>query len=120
MTILPPKQTRRPDRLCRMETYMRKLVLLVVFVAMAWPLAAATKRKAPKRRTHSVITPSHKAPRSQRMRRPKSTVIRPRRHTRSYQQAPTPERYKEIQQALAEKGYFRGEPNGEWGPDSVD
>jgi hypothetical protein len=39
---------------------------------------------------------------------------------RSYQQAPTPDRYKEIQQALASKGYFKGEPNGEWGPDSAD
>lgn len=39
---------------------------------------------------------------------------------RYYQQAPTPERYKEIQQALASKGFFQGEANGEWGPDSVD
>ncbi len=39
---------------------------------------------------------------------------------RYFQQAPTPDRYKEIQQALAAKGYFKGEPNGEWGPDSTD
>jgi peptidoglycan hydrolase-like protein with peptidoglycan-binding domain len=39
---------------------------------------------------------------------------------RNYQAAPTPERYKEIQQALAGKGYFKGAANGEWGPDSVD
>ena len=32
----------------------------------------------------------------------------------------TPERYKEIQQALASKGYLQGESTGEWGPDSVD
>jgi peptidoglycan hydrolase-like protein with peptidoglycan-binding domain len=43
-----------------------------------------------------------------------------RRTTRYYQQAPTPERYREIQQALASKGYFHGEPSGEWGPDSAD
>jgi Putative peptidoglycan binding domain. len=36
------------------------------------------------------------------------------------QQEPTRERYKEIQQALAEKGYFNGEPNGIWGPESVE
>lgn len=30
------------------------------------------------------------------------------------------ERYKEIQQALAEKGYFRGDPDGNWGPESVE
>ncbi|HXF26006.1 MAG TPA: peptidoglycan-binding domain-containing protein [Bryobacteraceae bacterium] len=40
---------------------------------------------------------------------------------RSYgQQAPTAERYQQIQQALAEKGYFKGQVNGQWGPDSVD
>jgi hypothetical protein len=36
------------------------------------------------------------------------------------QQQPTPERLKEIQQALAERGYFRGDPNGTWGPESID
>jgi peptidoglycan hydrolase-like protein with peptidoglycan-binding domain len=39
---------------------------------------------------------------------------------RSSQPAPTPERYKEIQQALATKGYYKGEVSGVWGPDSVD
>lgn len=39
---------------------------------------------------------------------------------RNYQAAPTPERYKEIQQALASKGYFKGEVNGTWGPDSIE
>lgn len=38
----------------------------------------------------------------------------------SAQQQPTPERYKEIQQALADKGYFTGTADGSWGPDSVD
>ncbi len=39
---------------------------------------------------------------------------------RSYQQAPTADRYKEIQQALASKGYFHGEPTGAWDADSAD
>lgn len=39
---------------------------------------------------------------------------------RSYQQAPTPDRYKEIQQALIAKGYLHGEPSGQWGEDSLD
>jgi hypothetical protein len=39
---------------------------------------------------------------------------------RYFQQAPTADRYKEIQQALASKGYFQGEPNGAWGTDSAD
>ncbi|HMJ62312.1 MAG TPA: peptidoglycan-binding domain-containing protein [Bryobacteraceae bacterium] len=37
----------------------------------------------------------------------------------SYQVHPDAERYKEIQQALTEKGYFKGEVNGQWGDDSV-
>ncbi len=38
----------------------------------------------------------------------------------AYQQAPSPDRYKEIQQALVSKGYLQGEPTGVWGSDSVD
>jgi peptidoglycan hydrolase-like protein with peptidoglycan-binding domain len=39
---------------------------------------------------------------------------------RAIQTSPTPERYKEIQDALAQRGYFSGEANGNWGADSVD
>jgi Putative peptidoglycan binding domain len=38
----------------------------------------------------------------------------------SYQLHPDPERYQQIQQALADRGYFKGEVNGQWGDDSVD
>ncbi len=34
------------------------------------------------------------------------------------QSAPTAERYKEIQQALADKGYLKSEPNGVWDNDA--
>jgi peptidoglycan hydrolase-like protein with peptidoglycan-binding domain len=33
---------------------------------------------------------------------------------------PDQPRYQEIQQALADKGYFKGQVNGQWGGDSVD
>jgi len=36
------------------------------------------------------------------------------------QQQPTPDRYKEIQQALVEKGYFHGAVDGAWNAGSVD
>src|SRR5207248_10884379 len=36
------------------------------------------------------------------------------------QLAPTKDRYQQIQQALASKGYDSGEPNGAWGPESVE
>jgi len=38
----------------------------------------------------------------------------------SYQLHPDPERYQEIQKALADRGYFKGAVNGVWGDDSVD
>ncbi|HLJ48775.1 MAG TPA: peptidoglycan-binding domain-containing protein [Bryobacteraceae bacterium] len=42
-------------------------------------------------------------------------------HTyRSYQSAPTPERYAQIQQALHDKGFYNGQVNGAWGSDSID
>ena len=37
----------------------------------------------------------------------------------SYQLHPDAERYKQIQQALADKGYFKGEVNGQWNDDSI-
>jgi len=39
---------------------------------------------------------------------------------RSRQATPTTERYKEIQEALAAKGYLKSEPNGVWDSQSVD
>jgi peptidoglycan hydrolase-like protein with peptidoglycan-binding domain len=36
------------------------------------------------------------------------------------QQQPSSDRYKEIQQALADKGYFRGTADGAWNGDSID
>jgi hypothetical protein len=38
----------------------------------------------------------------------------------SYQTHPDPDRYREIQEALAANGYFKGDANGAWGDDSVD
>ena len=52
-----------------------------------------------------------------------SKNVRSSRHTASaptYQLHPDPERYQEIQKALADRGYFKGEVNGLWGDDSVD
>jgi len=50
----------------------------------------------------------------------KSTKKTPAATWRTRQQNPTPERYKEIQQALVDKGYLKGEPSGVWDAASVD
>jgi peptidoglycan hydrolase-like protein with peptidoglycan-binding domain len=39
---------------------------------------------------------------------------------RSYQQQPTADRLREIQQALADRGYFSGPVDGTWGAGSID
>ena len=39
---------------------------------------------------------------------------------RPAQQQPTPERYRQIQQSLADKGYFNSPVDGNWGAESVD
>jgi peptidoglycan hydrolase-like protein with peptidoglycan-binding domain len=38
----------------------------------------------------------------------------------SYQLHPDPERYQQIQQALADRGYYKGAVDGNWNADSVD
>jgi len=48
-----------------------------------------------------------------------SAKAAPSRYRRSSQREPAPERYQEIQQSLAEKGYYSGPVNGAWGADSV-
>ena len=48
-----------------------------------------------------------------------SSKAAPTRYRRTSQREPAPERYQEIQQSLAEKGYYSGPVNGAWGADSV-
>ena len=73
--------------------------------------ASVTRRKATPtaRRTQSKAHTAHKAP----ARATRSTW-------RAGQTAPTPDRYKEIQGALARKGYLHGEATGVWSQDSTD
>ncbi|HTB20038.1 MAG TPA: peptidoglycan-binding domain-containing protein [Bryobacteraceae bacterium] len=102
-------------------------------IALACSSLAATPAKPHKRHhagtTAASTTPAHKGttatPKTAAVKGTKTSSARSkgkiaRRAPRSYQQSPTPDRYKEIQQALASKGYYKGEPNGEWGSDSAD
>ena len=98
---------------------MLKIFLLAVAIfAIACSSLAATPAKPHKRR-HPATTASSTHTRKQvaSARRKGKAARGP---ARSYQQAPTADRYKEIQQALASKGYFQGEPNGQWGSESTD
>jgi murein L,D-transpeptidase YcbB/YkuD len=105
---------------------LKQTCLLVASFALAYAATPDPTHKAAKRPVHNVASSakapiSTKAPiRTARKTGVKSKATRSARVVRSYQQAPTPERYKEIQQALVSKGYLQGEPNGTWGPESTE
>ena len=69
--------------------------------------STATKKGS----TSKASTTAHRRP---------STPSHPAQSWRTRQTQPTPERYKEIQQALQQKGYLNGEPTGTWNQDSID
>ena len=120
---------------------MKKATLLgVVLCAVAWLASAATtattKKKATKKRLHTVASAPAKTPAKTTAGKPKATnptaksratasknargKKTARRPSQPRQLAPTKERYQQIQQALASKGYFSGEATGQWGTDSVE
>ena len=77
-------------------------------------LASAAPEKSPKTKKVSAHTVSHKKTKrgkTARRRKPAGP---------SYQLHPDPDRYREIQQALADRGYFKGQPDGKWNDDSID
>ena len=85
-------------------------IVLLSLLAFAGVSSARTHRKP-----HKVTRP-YGTPRAKRYRAPKQKHPR----NMSYQaparssQGPSPERYKEIQQALADKGYYKGDVTGQW------
>ena len=77
--------------------------------------ASVAEHHAPTARP--AITPSKTAHRRTSKSSKKAAAVASR---RSAQQQPTAERYKEIQQALADRGYLQGTVDGNWGADSVE
>jgi peptidoglycan hydrolase-like protein with peptidoglycan-binding domain len=96
----------------------------LVAVACATTTTKAPKQKSPKTAVHSskpkYKAPKYKAAKSKAPKYKSPKYKAPKKTRRSSQQAPTPDRYKEIQQALVDKGYLHSEPNGEWGADSAE
>ena len=84
----------------------------------AAPKTAAKRTAAPRRATTARKTaPAQKSPATQTAARRGKLKPAPR---AASQRQPAPERYKEIQEALAKRGYFQGSPDGVWGASSVD
>lgn len=103
---------------------MRKVIYLGViaaFLALDWSAAAAThtKKKAPAKKTS--VTHKRKTTRASSANRKKTTSKRSATTWRNRQMTPTPERYKEIQDALVSRGFLSGEEaNGTWGTSSAE
>ena len=100
---------------------MRLLFLLAVIGLTIFPAFSSTaSRHTSSKQTLHVSRAAHRRVRSH------HTARHTRRHlrhsgkrVRRYQLHPTVARYKQIQQALASKGYYNGEIDGKWGPESV-
>jgi peptidoglycan hydrolase-like protein with peptidoglycan-binding domain len=87
------------------------IFLLTIFVAsMALPQSATTPKKSP-----STKSAAARKGRSSSRTGKTAPSIRTARQT-----VPTPDRYRDIQQALVTKGYLKSEPNGVWDTQSAD
>jgi hypothetical protein len=100
------------------------LLLSVCFVVLAFgatPVTTTTptKKAIPKNGATVRKTTGKTAGKSVSTRRARGSAA-PVAARQSRQQTPAPERYKEIQQALTDKGYLKSEPTGVWNTESSD
>lgn len=99
------------------------VIVLALSTALAvWAATPAKKKTGAKKaaaKTSASKGSKSKGTKSAAGKKSKSTKTASTRYRRSTQREPDPERYKEIQQSLADKGYFAGPVNGTWGSDSV-
>jgi hypothetical protein len=102
--------------------------LLLFLTAFAVAFGAVPAKKAPVRKGPAPKATAKSAPKGKAAARPvagkKGVATRPGRPVAtglraSRQTQPTPDRYREIQQALVDKGYLHSEPNGVWDADSM-
>lgn len=103
------------------------LTLLLLVTASAFLVADPVKTKPPQHKpaaNSSKKSVSRKSVPASSKKSARSSRTRGRRTRRAaapaYQLHPDPSRYAEIQKALADRGYFKGEVNGQWNDDSVD
>lgn len=81
--------------------------------------SAATSRKSSPSKKTATTAPKKTTGTKKSAQRSRSSRSR-RRSRPAGQQAPTPQRYAEIQQALIARGYLAPPASGVWGPESVD
>lgn len=102
------------------------LALAVLLFTAPYADAAKTKRtgrsstSAKSGKTVKASASKKKKAGSKRSSRSSSSTQRARTSSPPRQSAPTPERYMEIQRALADKGHYQGEIDGVWDADCVE
>jgi len=103
---------------------MRRLVsyaLAAGLAVIAYGAQNTTAKKGPAKSTASKTVPKKGTVKSTSSRRAPAKKAAPRTTWRNRQTAPSPERYKEIQQALVAKGYLSAEDAaGPWSQNSVE
>jgi peptidoglycan hydrolase-like protein with peptidoglycan-binding domain len=88
------------------------IVASILMLSLATPGSGARSHKPRQSNPQASSSGSASAPSSSTSTKKKSKKRRSRREPT--QKAPTPDRIKEIQSALARGGYYQGEPNGKW------
>ncbi len=88
-----------------MKTTLGFFLIAVLSGSLALPQTAPATPAKKKKTTPSSVKASAKRKKTTAKKKPASAPL---------QSAPTPDRYREIQQALADKGYLKSEPNGVW------
>lgn len=113
-------------RTCPLFFDMRHAWLLFLLTISAGSLALSQSSTTSKKSSPSGKTSAKKKtvksgtkPSALKKGRSSKTTRRPA-VTQYRQMQPTPERYREIQQALADKGYLKSEPTGSWDAQSID
>ena len=102
---------------------MRRLnsIAILCAVSISWAIGwAAAGTPAPQKKTASKTTKKKSTYKRSYAKSGKKSTPAAQQSWRNSQRAPTPERYKEIQQALAARGYLKSEPDGSWSTPSVD
>jgi peptidoglycan hydrolase-like protein with peptidoglycan-binding domain len=102
---------------------IRRTALLLVALFLIPPGWTATKKSASTAKKSSGSSAKKKSTAAAKKSSKKRALSSRRRRTTSWrnrQLQPTAERYSEIQRALSKKGYFNSEPDGQWGPESVE
>ena len=92
---------------------------ILALLAMAVVAAPVRSKVKPSRSSHSAVGPRY-GYRSSRFRSKFAGKVTHAPPAPSYQLHPDQERYQQIQQSLATRGYFKGEANGQWNDDSID